>query len=305
MTNLDNPYFSIIVPTYNRGSFIKTALDSLEQQGFKNWECIVIDDGSTDNTRSILDGYCKNKPRFKYHYQENQERSAARNNGIKEANGKYICFLDSDDYYLADRLEKLHKELIDKKYNLLFTGIIFEYNQKRTESKYVRPEQNILDYLAKNVIGIPQVCLKREIFKFHQFNPQISIGEDFELWVRLSKEYKFNYQENNSSIIAVEHNERSVNLKTSNSPLKQLKTLKHVFSEKHPGHFISKEIQKHKLSNCYFNMAKHHMLNKNHARGILLIVRSLFQQPNNKLTRHKLYCLSSLFIMRIPKEYNS
>ena len=305
MPNQNRPYFSIILPTYNRGDFIIKALVSLEQQQFQNWECIVIDDGSTDNTRSLLNNYCKNKPRFKYYYQENQERSAARNNGIKQANGKYICFLDSDDYYLECRLEKLYNELINQKYDLLFTGIIFEYNEKRTESKYVPPEQNILDYLAKNVIGIPQVCLKREIFKFYQFNPEISIGEDFELWVRLSKEYKFNYQEKNATVIAVEHDNRSVNLKTSNSPKRQLKTLNHVFSLGHPGYSISKGIKNQKLSNCYFNMSKHHMLNGNYLNSIFMILKSLIQQPKNKLSMHKLYCLFILSTMRIPKEYNS
>ena len=260
MSPTKKPYFSIIVPTYNRGNFILKALESLKNQLFKDWECIIIDDGSTDNTKSLLYNYCRENPKFKYHYQSNQERSAARNNGIKQAKGKYICFLDSDDYYLECRLENLYNELIHRKHDLLFTGITYEQNEKRTELKYEFPEQNILDYLAKNVIGIPQVCLKREIFKIHEFNPEISIGEDFELWIRLSKEYKFNYQEHNASVIAVEHNDRSVNLKTSNSPKKQLKTLNHVFSKKHPGYSISECIKNQKLSNCFFNMAKHHEL---------------------------------------------
>ena len=297
------PYFSIIVPTYNRGEFIIKALESIEKQSFKDWECLIIDDGSTDNTKEKVREFIKGDSRFQYHYQNNQERSAARNNGIKKAKGKYICFLDSDDYYLSNRLKNLHNELINKKYDVLYTGIKFEYNGSRIESTYVNPGNNILDYLAQNVIGIPQVCLKRELFETNQFNTDISIGEDFELWVRISSEKKFNYQENNATIIAVEHDDRSVNLKTSNSPIKQLKTLHYVFSHGHPGYFISKRIKNEKLSNCYFNMAKHHMLNRNYSRSILLTIRSLIQQPKNRLTRHKIYCLYKLCSRRIPKEY--
>jgi len=297
------PYFSIIVPTYNRGEFIIKALESIEKQSFKDWECLIIDDGSTDNTKEKVREFIKGDSRFQYHYQNNQERSAARNNGIKKAKGKYICFLDSDDYYLSNRLKNLHNELINKKYDVLYTGIKFEYNGSRIESTYVNPGNNILDYLAQNVIGIPQVCLKRELFENNQFNTDISIGEDFELWVRISSEKKFNYQENNATIIAVEHDDRSVNLKTSNSPIKQLKTLHYVFSHGHPGYFISKRIKNEKLSNCYFNMAKHHMLNRNYSRSILLTIRSLIQQPKNRLTRHKIYCLYKLCSRRIPKEY--
>jgi len=297
------PYFSIIVPTYNRGEFIIKALESIEKQSFKDWECLIIDDGSTDNTKEKVREFIKGDSRFQYHYQNNQERSAARNNGIKKAKGKYICFLDSDDYYLSNRLKNLHNELINKKYDVLYTGIKFEYNGSRIESTYVNPGNNILDYLAQNVIGIPQVCLKRELFENNQFNTDISIGEDFELWVRISSEKKFNYQENNATIIAVEHDDRSVNLKTSNSPIKQLKTLHYVFSHGHPGYFISKRIKNEKLSNCYFNMAKHHMLNRNYSRSILLTIRSLIKQPKNRLTRHKIYCLYKLCSRRIPKEY--
>ena len=79
---------------------------------------------------------------------------------LKKQKGNIFDFLDSDDYYLSNRLKNLHNELINKKYDVLYTGIKFEYNGSRIESTYVNPGNNILDYLAQNVIGIPQVCLK-------------------------------------------------------------------------------------------------------------------------------------------------
>jgi glycosyltransferase involved in cell wall biosynthesis len=103
------PFFSIITPTYNRAKFINKALESVLKQTFLDFEYIIIDDGSTDNTRGIIETFSDN--RIRYIYQENQERSAARNHGIDLANGEYICFLDSDDYYLENHLEILWQNI--------------------------------------------------------------------------------------------------------------------------------------------------------------------------------------------------
>lgn len=88
---------SIIIPTYNQESYIKETLDSVLAQSYENWECIVVDDGSNDNTQDIVLKYCEKDDRFRYLKQENQGPSAARNNGISNSSGEYILPLDSDD----------------------------------------------------------------------------------------------------------------------------------------------------------------------------------------------------------------
>jgi len=98
------PFFSIIVPTYNRAHLISKAIESVIAQSFVNWELIIVDDGSTDKTMDLIASYQEKDTRIRYIYQENAERSAARNNGIDHAKGEYICFLDSDDYYLKKNL---------------------------------------------------------------------------------------------------------------------------------------------------------------------------------------------------------
>ena len=80
------------------------AVDSVLNQTYKDWELIVVDDGSTDNTKEIVEEFVKIDKRIKYIFQENKERSAARNNGIKKAKGDWICFLDSDDIYHMNHL---------------------------------------------------------------------------------------------------------------------------------------------------------------------------------------------------------
>jgi glycosyltransferase involved in cell wall biosynthesis len=95
-------FFSIIIPVYNREKLIQRAIQSVLDQTYENWELIIIDDGSTDSTAQIIKG--NNDNRIRYFFQKNAERSVARNNGILKANGEWICFLDSDDYFLSNHL---------------------------------------------------------------------------------------------------------------------------------------------------------------------------------------------------------
>ncbi len=124
------PFFSIVLPTYNRAAFIAKAISSVLDQSFDDFELIIIDDGSTDNTKHVVDSFADT--RIRYIYQENQERSVARNNGIKQAKGNYICFLDSDDYYLNNHLMILYENI--KQHN--FPIALFH-----TYQTYVKNEQ--------------------------------------------------------------------------------------------------------------------------------------------------------------------
>ena len=109
-------FFSIILPTYNRGYILTETIEKVICQSYQNWELLVIDDGSKDNTKEVVESI--NDVRVRYIYQENQERSVARNNGIKHAEGEYICFLDSDDIILDNHLETLHKFIKEAEKNL-------------------------------------------------------------------------------------------------------------------------------------------------------------------------------------------
>src|SRR5690606_13459543 len=88
---------SVIIPCYNYGHFLAKTLGSLMSQTYPHWECIVVDDGSTDNTQQVTERFVINDPRFRYIFQENSGVSAAKNTGIRNSKGDYIQFLDSDD----------------------------------------------------------------------------------------------------------------------------------------------------------------------------------------------------------------
>lgn len=116
--------FSVIITTYNRAELLIRALNSLINQTFTSWEAILIDDGSTDNTHSLIKSFLKELPNITYHFQENQGIVKTRNRGISLTNGKYITFLDSDDEYLPHHLESRHSILqTDKTIDFLHGGV--------------------------------------------------------------------------------------------------------------------------------------------------------------------------------------
>ena len=100
------PLVSIIVPCYNKAEYLSETLDSVIEQTYPNWECIIVNDGSPDNTEEIAKLYTNKDIRFKYLYQENQGVSVARNNGIIASNGEYILPLDADDTIEPTYIEK-------------------------------------------------------------------------------------------------------------------------------------------------------------------------------------------------------
>ena len=119
------PKVSVIIPTYNAARWIGETIDSVQSQTYKNYEIIVIDDGSVDSTREVLEKYIKN---INYIYQDNKGVSSARNHGIKISAGEYIAFLDNDDIWLPDKLS-LQIQVLESQKNIamIFTdGELFD-----------------------------------------------------------------------------------------------------------------------------------------------------------------------------------
>lgn len=298
------PFFSIIIPTYNRAHMIDVAIQSVLDQTSSNWELIIVDDGSTDDTKEVVEQF--NDPRIKYVYQENQERSAARNRGILVSNGEWICFLDSDDEFPLERLERFKESIAIQENNkaLYFTDITFQNGQEQQKISFPPvTSQNPLEYLLSNVIGTPQVCVYREILEEFNFNPELNNGEDLELWSRIQVKYPLIYLNTVPPVIAHEHVNRSVDLRNTNSALYRLNTLKLMFSQGHPANIVSSQLKKKLLADTQFNIAKHFMFNTERAEARRWIIRSLLTNWNNPQRKHRLFCLFSLLKGKTPAEY--
>lgn len=114
---------SVIVPIYNSEKFLKKCLESIVGQEYSNVEILLIDDGSEDDSRAICEEFTEKDDRFKYFYQRNAGVAAARNNGLANANGEYICFVDSDDWLNTDHIKKLYDIVKESGADLAVCGI--------------------------------------------------------------------------------------------------------------------------------------------------------------------------------------
>lgn len=169
------PFFSIIIPTYNRACIIRRPIDSIIAQTFTDWELIIVDDGSTDHTQEIVDSY--NDSRIKYIWQENQERSAARNHGITLATGIWLCFQDSDDEYLPEHLQVLFEGIqAFPEYKIIRTGLHI-YENERYIGKSGIQSINKYDQFPYECIHVHS--FKSEIVKTYKFNSDFITIEDF------------------------------------------------------------------------------------------------------------------------------
>lgn len=190
---------SVIIPAYNRANYLQRAINSVLKQTLKPYEIIVVDDGSTDNTKEVVNSFGR---KVRYSYQENRGPSAARNLGMKQAKGDYIAFLDSDDEWAETKIEKQIKLLrSNKKLSLVFTdmqdlkedrSIINESLLHRCicfdELKSRRESGDIVDLLiVENFISTPSVLFKKECLKtVGLFDESLRLAEDKEFFIRFA-----------------------------------------------------------------------------------------------------------------------
>lgn len=184
---------SVVIPTYNSADFLGEALQSVFDQTFDDYEIIVVDDGSTDNTRSLIERYAN---RIRYIYQDNGGASKARNRGIAGARGKYIAFLDADDRWEPDKLEKQVGILsANPELGMVFTDAVgFNENgplprtgQKKSLLMQGDVAQNIFMYSG---VGTPSVMVRKTVFdRVGIFDEELFLAEDDNMWIRIAAEF--------------------------------------------------------------------------------------------------------------------
>ncbi len=192
-----NPYISVVVPTYNRAYCLKRAVDSVYSQSYKNLEVIVVDDGSDDDTQTLIDSM---QERTSFYFNLRYIRiahagvSRARNTGIQAAAGEWIAFLDSDDYWLEGKLKKQLDYLSEKgEYRVCHTDEVWIKNGRRINQgkKHRKYEGWFFNPSLKLCLISPSsVLIHKDVFaEVGIFDEGFAYVEDFELWLRITARF--------------------------------------------------------------------------------------------------------------------
>ncbi len=204
---------SIIVPCYKQAHFLNEALNSVLNQSYTNWECIIVNDGSPDNTEEIAKSWTRADQRFKYFYQENGGLSSARNAGISMSKGELILPLDSDDILHVDYLRKVIPELINDKNLAIVSCYRKFFRDKKSNIVFEdKPKGNCVKNLLFENILMPSSTYRKKYWKeVGGYDENMKNGfEDWEFWLSITKngnkfkiieEFLFYYRKSKNSML--------------------------------------------------------------------------------------------------------
>lgn len=258
MTDSKNnkPFFSVIIPLYNKEKHIKNTLKSVLHQTFTNYEIVIINDGSTDNSESVVKNFTD--PRIKYFNQENQGASQTRNNGIKYAIGKYYALLDADDLWFPNHLENFKKSISKYSTHLIFCNNYRLYfsskNTRNASFSYLPKEEEdivvIKNYfrssLHDSIANSTAICLHHSIFeKGYFFDPTIPSGQDTVLWIQLAINFEYIF----NKTITSEYNKSITNSLSKSKNADSRKTITSLFiANEKKDVFLKKYIDQNRFS---------------------------------------------------------
>lgn len=197
---ITSPTVSVIIPTYQRLETLPRAIDSVLSQSFNDFELIVVDDGSSDGTAEYLKQLQEKEPRLRVIQQENHGVSAARNHAIEVANGKWLAFLDSDDEWLAKKLQmQMELAQIRPELKIIHGEEIWIRRGRRVNphKKHKKFGGRVFRHcLALCLISPSAVIINKEIFqKIGSFNEDYVVCEDYDLWLRITAQYDVGFIE--------------------------------------------------------------------------------------------------------------
>lgn len=288
------PVFSIITPAYNRAELLRETAASILHQTFTAWEFIVVDDGSKDHTADVMKELMAQDSRIRYVYQENAERSAARNNGARHAQGQYLCFLDSDDYFQPAYLEKLFHFLEGQQFpNGLVVCAFYEWmgGDALVPVQEPAPEKPWADWLCLWPVSPSRACVSKAAFDTVTFREDIVIVEDTVLWVTLVRDFPLFYFPERLIQYRV-HEGNSVN-RASKAAFSRFAGLKKFFATEASSE-ISPKVKAFLLSDVVFRMAEYENAHGRKGAAFSLVLQSLAYQWKNQFLKTRLFFLCEL-----------
>lgn len=314
MCDKDNPYFSVVVPLFNKEAFILRAIDSIRSQSFTNFEVLVVDDGSTDNGPALVEEFCDK--RLRLIRQKNSGVSSARNLGVLNTSAPYIAFLDADDIWLPNFLENINQLIVKfPDAGIYATSFYFSNGLKRREVRYYGLDSQSKYQLINNyfesvykgelLVCSSAVCIPRFIFNSGGiwFPPSENHGEDQYVWARIALQHIVAYSTIPSAIYEINLNTGThINIKKIAEPhsiILSLRLYRSYARNETFRYFLDKYISKHIIGFVKINCSQDRKLwairlALKHSLSIFDIV---------KLTPY--FLLPAFFIKKIKKLFRS
>jgi glycosyltransferase involved in cell wall biosynthesis len=288
---MTNPYFSIVIPSYNRAHLIVETIHAILNQEFTDFELLIIDDASTDQTEHVIDQI--NDGRIHYHKNEiNLERSASRNKGIDLAKGKYICFCDSDDHWKSNHLQLLFEKINSENepVAMFFTGMVWNFPDRKQEVIFPSPEgENLIEYVIKNQIGTPTTCFHHTILEKLNFSTALQINEDVELFARVVSEHPL-IQIPLATVDVMIHAENTRGLvKNYISP--QLVAMELIFNNALIKNKLSTEFKREIIRNLRHQLINFYYESNESKKLIVEVSRFLLKYPRDWQNKSKIFML--------------
>jgi glycosyltransferase involved in cell wall biosynthesis len=280
----DRFLFSVVIPTYNRATLIGQAIASVREQTYPHWEIIVVDDGSTDNTESVVRAFADR--RITYVKQENKERGAARNAGVAHSIGDIVTFLDSDDSFLPEHLS-VAAEAFSEHPDFSVFCTSYEIRGERKTRKVIHYGKMNAHLITANPLSCHGVFLRREVLMQDRFHEERELAgvEDWELWLRIASRHAIHSTPRITCWMR-EHDKRSV----INTTPEQLEARFRLFIR-----LVNEDREIMDMMNyddfgfrasCYSYMALHLALTKNYRRrAIYWLMRACVESPSMIFTR--------------------
>lgn len=206
------PLFTILIPTYNQAQYLPTCLESLLAQSCPNWEAVIVNDGSTDNTRQVLDYYAGKDDRFRVFHKENGGVATALNMALEKSRGKWICWLSSDDLFEPHKLET-HVAAFATHPGIYFFRTNYSIFHEETGQlsgieyppDFMPPDElQLLRFFELNYVSGISIAVHRSVFDtVGGFNTSLRNGQDFDMWLRISARYRSHYIDRRTCITRI------------------------------------------------------------------------------------------------------
>jgi len=266
------PKVSVAVPTYNRSSLVKEAVNSILLQTEKDLEIVVIDDGSTDNTPELIEAF--DDDRVKYYYKDNGGCASARNMGIRKSTGRYIAFLDSDDLWPKDFLAIMLNNLESKpEYGCVYCPVVKvgpdgqkmeSYNVNDCKSGWITE-----DLFKRSFIWIQAALFRSEALTSLKFDESMRNAADTDALLRLSTRIKFLFVPDIQVTFRTGHGV-APRKDVSSINCNRIRVLERFYYQLGGDKFVSQNVAKRKLSHAYRGVAKNYYRQKYRSAAILL-----------------------------------